>query len=136
MGAWAAHAFGNDNALDWFGEEFVREPVGAVKSVIGLVLNATASDYLESPEGCAGLAAAEIVAIAHGRARTGEEQELVNQVRPHAEAIMSVPQIKQDALGAVDRIEGSNSELNELWNEDNPDSEWTEQNADLRSRLS
>jgi hypothetical protein len=62
MGAWGAGAFDNDDALDWL-SELVDSPDFALGRA---VLDVTALEYLEAPEGSAALAAAEVVAAARG----------------------------------------------------------------------
>ena len=64
MGAWGHGSFQNDSAMDWLDElpgsdrAMVRE---ALERVVG------ASGYVEVDDGSAALAAAELIAAAHGK---------------------------------------------------------------------
>jgi hypothetical protein len=138
MGAWGAHAFENDTASDWLLDAFEQNLVNAVKLALNVVADAPATEYLEVDIGVVGLAAAEVVAIAFGRAREGyTDPERLGHIARYAEEIRSTPDIRSLALASITRIEGPNSELAELWNEGSSTRvDWSNENADLRSRLS
>ena len=136
MGAWAETAFSDDVALDWLDDQFELDAVGAVKKALGAAIATSESDYLEYQEGIEARAAAEVVAIARGRARDGESDELLAQVSTALGEIAAVPSIEVTALAALDRVTSDNSEIQALWTEDGPNADWDNANADLRSRLS
>jgi hypothetical protein len=67
MGAWGIRAFENDDASDWLYD--VEESNDL--SIVAAALNVDESGYLEAPEACNALAAAEIVLALQGKPRTG-----------------------------------------------------------------
>ena len=115
MGAWGSDTFENDDACDWVAE--LEESADA--SVVEETLSAAAGDeYLESPEASRALAACEVVARWKGNwgKRDSYTEKLDAWVlahpRPPTEALTAL------ALGAIDRVLGSQSELAELWDGD------------------
>lgn len=131
MGAWGAGPFDNDTALDWVWELDESSDLEVVRAAITGVTGETG--YLDSDVACRGLAACEVVAASHGFARP--------ELSEHVTAWQSCsgPQndqnLVQQALIAMDRIQGDGSELRELWNESSSGGDWSRENQDLRARL-
>lgn len=129
MGAWGLGTFENDDALDWVYE--LEASTGS--SVLNASLAAVdGADYLEAPEACAALAAAEVVAALIGTPSQGLPEEVTgwltaNQQQPDAELIAM-------AHRAVSRIKSS-SELQELWEETDEYAAWQHAMDELSLRL-
>jgi hypothetical protein len=66
MGAWGAGSFENDDAVDWLAE-FCSEPgISVMLEALSVITDADEDEYLELPESCIGIAAAELVAALNG----------------------------------------------------------------------
>jgi hypothetical protein len=133
MGAWSADSFGNDTACDWsYGLEKVGD-LSLVKQAIEAVLSVD-EDYLDADTACEGLAACEVIARLKGN--WGVRDPYTETVDKWVESHKIVPPEKliQTALAAIDRICAQQSELLELWEEDDP-SEWHAAVDDLRERV-
>lgn len=133
MGTWAIHSFGNDDAADLVGDLVERDDLGSAQEAIARA--ASASDYLEAPDAQRGIAACEVIAAALGRPSPAaqEEEELLAWIArvnpsPDSETI-------SQALQAVDRVLGPNSELRELWKESPEFGDWQSNVKGLRARL-
>lgn len=131
MGAWGTGVFENDDAADWVWELEDDDDgsvlVDALKEVVDLDLE----DYVEAPEACNALAAAEIIAAArghHGAELPSEAREWIGRNGALVDRAMVAL-----AAGAVERI-SINSELKELWDEAESE-EWPQVVADLLARL-
>lgn len=61
MGAWDIDAFGNDAACDWAYELEKAKDLSLIDSTLSKVIR-TGNGYLESPDSCQALAAAEVLA--------------------------------------------------------------------------
>ncbi len=133
MGAWGVHSFQNDSASDWVydledsdGFEFLEKT---------LLETIAQTDYLEAPEGCYGVAAAETVACllghrpSNGLLNSTLKDWLGEQSEPPP------PHLVELSLKALDRVESHPSELLELWEEGGNFEEWTASLVDLRRRL-
>ena len=130
MGAWGSGSFENDDALDWLGE-FCDEPDKEVISAALETVNEIGSEYLEAPECSTALAAAEVVAAlkgAPGENLPEEARECVAKLKLEVSGGMVAAAAK-----AVERIR-MNSELKELWEEQDP-AEWYAAVDDLAARL-
>ncbi|MEM1300245.1 MAG: DUF4259 domain-containing protein [Pseudomonadota bacterium] len=137
MGAWAAYAFADDTALDWLDGTFLSGGEPAVRAALQLVLSETAQTYLEYDASVEGRAAAEVVAVSFGVSRPDEDEEDIAKVAVHQEDLKKHPELKVKALRALERVSASNSEIHELWTEDETAAaEWANANSDLRARLS
>ncbi len=144
MGAWGAGSFDNDIASDWAADLADGGDLDMVRDTLSTAARCPADEYLESDEAAEAIAAAEVVAAAMGRVVKAVEMgtsgpHAIAWGRSHAAAG------KQDmvdlALEALDRIEGAESELAELWSaEESPGAglssrEWHAEVEDLRNRL-
>lgn len=66
MGAWGSGSFENDDALDWL-TDFCDDPdKGLIADALTTVAEMDDSEYLEAPDCCVAIAAAEIVAALKG----------------------------------------------------------------------
>jgi len=138
MGAWGTGNFENDTAMDWVGD--LREGGGAdrVEQALKQVTDAESAKDLDPDEGCAALAAAEVVAIAMGHPPSVDppDQETVDGLRTWAIDHPQVGVLAPIARRAVDRVAQPGSKLRELWFEDDDDAQaWTKVLDDLRARL-
>lgn len=133
MGCWAIGSFGNDDAADWVAELTEQPDLRLVQEAIAEVLSA--NGYLDAPYATQALAAIETVAVALGRptADAQAEEELMawlGNVKPTVDAAL-----QSQALAAIDRILGPESELRELWEDTEDYADWQAELAGLRSRL-
>jgi len=136
MGAWGVGAFDNDDALDWLDEELSGAGASAVSGALTTVNETPISNYMELPEGAYGHAAAEAVAIAFGYPAENTDDTVRGHVNEHAEEIIAMGGVKIAASLALDRITSDNSELYELWTEnDETGAQWSAAIADLQARL-
>ncbi|MFS1525852.1 DUF4259 domain-containing protein [Microbulbifer sp. 2304DJ12-6] len=133
MGAWAEDAFGNDTACDWAGDFSENPSLEVVKEAINSVI-ATA-DYLDSDEACEGLVACEIVARLKGN--WGEKSVYSEEIDKWVESTNVEPskELVAAAEKAIVRILGSDSELQELWDEDGKSEKWHSEMNNLLERV-
>jgi hypothetical protein len=122
MGAWGYGSFENDDALDFIDELQETGDFGLVREIFKTVLSET--EYLEAPEGCKGVAAAEIVAASLGHASEAlqaqsEFFEWLTEMQPSFEAELII-----QAREVLNRILAPDSELKELVEEGNNVEEW------------
>lgn len=133
MGAWGLGPFENDGALDWLA--LLRNgEIDAVGSAFSSVT--TAPDYLEADEGQNALAAAEILAAAHGRPAEGLPQEVARIVAVGGERLVAKPELVGLAREALARILAENSEIAELWDDTPAGPDWRRRVSELDQRLS
>lgn len=135
MGAWGVGAFEDDTSLDWMDDSYAEGGVEAVRAALTTAVATPDDDDLDYTAGCAARAAAEIVAIANGRAPGGLDDEDEEAAKEHADAVRADRDLPDLALRAIDRLVGPNSELHDLWTEDPTNSEWLDAIADLKRRL-
>lgn len=130
MGAWGVKIFENDDALDWVSELEKAEDSSLIEETLR-VASERGEAYLEAPEACMALAAAEVVATLHNASTPDLPNEVKQWVSQHR---LGNSHLTQLALSAVQRIK-SNSELKELWDESDSAAEWSEVLGDLETRL-
>lgn len=130
MSAWEAGSFDNDDAADW-ASDFTDEPnKKLVESALEAVTD-IGDEYLEASESSTAIAAAEVVAALQGAPHPNLPEELQASL---SDSKITVDQNLIDlALKAIERIK-TNSELKELWEEDDA-SEWLAAVNDLEERL-
>lgn len=133
MGAWGMGPFENDSAFDWL---FELEEGGL--DAIAEAFAVHDSDYLEVDEGAAVIAAAEVLSALLGEPHVGGLPEQVSgwlethgPVRGAELADVLVAQ----ALAALERVMGEDSEVYELWEETEDFDVWREGVEALRGRL-
>ena len=149
MGAWGSGSFENDTAYDWIRElerQTAEDAPDFLREALSAVADAPDGEYIDSDEGSAALAAAEVVAAALGRPATAPVQEFVGTdpveglpggVRTWLAAHPFTPpkDLIDLARRAVRRARSDGSELKELW-DDAGDESWARVVDDLEQRLS
>ena len=129
MGAWSHEPFGNDDAGDWVWELEKRKDFSLIEDALDAVTRE--DEYLEAPECCEALAAAEIVAALLERPSASLPDNaaawVVGKPRP-PESLIKKANI---AVGTVLR----SSELQELWEDSDYYEEWQSVTKDLQDRL-
>lgn len=134
MGTWSVDAFGNDDAADWAFELEESEDLAPIEQAIATVLEA-GDEYIEAPDAAVALAAIEALARLMGK--PGERTaytENVDKWVASADVEPSADLVDQ-ALAAIARILGDNSELRELWEESEDFDAWIASVSELRDRL-
>ena len=134
MGAWDHTPFGNDDACDWAGDLRSYEGLAFIAETLERVVK-MGEDYLEAPESCEAIAAAEAVARLQGRlglcnSYTESVDEWVD-----AHPIPVTPELAQKAQLALDRVLTRPSELLDLWEESEGFNAWKDTIAELRARI-
>ncbi|MGV4685225.1 DUF4259 domain-containing protein [Burkholderia pseudomallei] len=133
MGTWAIHSFGNDDAADLVGDLVEQSSFAPAQDAIARVVGS--SGYLEAPDAQMGIAACEIVATVLGRAcPAAQEKEALMAWVARANLSADSKMVSQ-AIQAIDRVLGPNSELRELWEESPEFGDWQSNVNDLRARL-
>jgi hypothetical protein len=130
MGAWGVLAFDNDDANDWsYGLEKVND-LSLVVAALSAAANSTG--FLDAHEGCEALAACEVVARLRGNPgyRNPYTEVMDKWVKEHPSPPST--QLVEQALQAIDRVQGEGSELRELWD---GQPRWLDALEDLRQRL-
>lgn len=131
MGAWGSGVFENDDASDWVWELEDDTDGGVLTDALRLVADAPEDEYVEAPESCNALAAAEIVATAHGRPGASLPTEASAWITANSHLVDE--RMVALARSAVERV-GADSELKELWDEA-ADPSWATTVAELLARL-
>ena len=129
MGAWGTGNFENDDAADWIAE---LEESKTIQPLVSALQSAVGADYLEAPEACVALVAAEVVAALKGKPAAGLPREAASWVRSHQVQIND--DLVRLALQATQRVE-TQSELLELWQESEELNSWMATIKDLERRL-
>ncbi len=133
MGAWGTGSFDNDDAGDFLAEVTDSGDLALVREVLDNVL--TSTEYVEAPDACQAIVAAEIVAAALGRPtlaaqRRDDLARWLASIRPKIEA-----DLVAQAREALSRILAENSELRELWEETDDFAEWRALVSELGQQL-
>jgi len=130
MGTWGIKTFENDGASDWLWE---FEESGDT-SILLDALNPEDTNYLEATDGEIILAAAEIIQAIKNTPRAGIPENALNWINTHKTSDIS-PLVTK-AIAMIDRVLAENSELRELW-EENEDEypKWQAYITELRSKL-
>ena len=130
MGAWSHEPFGNDDAVDWIADLEASNDLSLIETAFDAIA-VSENTYVESPECCNALAAAEVVAAMHGKP---------SQYLPSTASAWAAnhPQPSQALISqgraAVERIMKS-SELQELWAETDDYAAWQQETQSLLKRL-
>lgn len=130
MGAWGVGSFENDDALNWVAQLDAAQGTTCLQEVLAAIVQS--SDYLQSPDCCDALAAAEVVAALHRR----PAPKLPKEVSAFVSRIATPPspELLRLATEAVKRIE-TKSELRELWDDSLSAKQWVEDVTGLHARL-
>jgi hypothetical protein len=133
MGTWGFDTFDNDTAGDWaYGLEGAAD-LSYVQATLEQAL-AAGDDYLDVDEAVEGLAACEVVARLKGNwgARNAYTEIVDGWVESHD--IAPPAELIDQAAAVIKRVLAADSELRELWEEEDA-GEWLTVVADLHSRI-
>jgi hypothetical protein len=130
MGAWGCGNWENDDAMDWVGQLEESKGTDLLQRTLSKV--ASNADYVESPDSCEALAAAEVIAALKGAPGKDLPQEVRKWVSQNKSGLS--PELSTLAVQAVTKIK-SDSELKELWEESESSSAWLTVVKDLELRL-
>lgn len=129
MGTWGVGPFSNDDAADFLGDLADLDP-REVQDNLLQALQLPSDGYVESPEADTAIAAAALVAMQNGyvppdnvESAAGFEFEVTDQLHSASSA-------------ALRRVQGTDSEWAELWDEAGELSEATRILADIAQHLS
>ncbi len=129
MGAWGPGPFENDDAMDW---TYALTDDAGLDVVAAALSDLAGDDAPEAPVCSAAIAAAEVVAARLGRPCSDLPEEVAAWVAARADHGWAA--LVPSALAALDRVE-LDSELAELWSEEEGDGGWSASLDDLRARL-
>lgn len=137
MSAWGVGILEDDRSLDWIGEEYSVAGVEAVRDALQLAIDTPAHDDLDLISGVASRVAAEIVAVVFGAPCGDAGNDDLETLKEHAEQVVEHDDLPEMAVIALARLVADNSELNELWSENDDENSvaWHNAIADLTSRL-
>ena len=127
MGAWGLLFDENDDAADWLGD-FGESPSWAS---VTEALAITDVDYVEAPEACSALAAAEIVAASLGKPSLRLEGSSIEWAATQPEEGAAR---REQAIAALIRVR-DDSELNELWEDTGEYAQWQASVNETLARL-
>jgi len=130
MGAWGIKTFENDDSSDWLYDLEESDDLSVLESA----LNEAEQDYIEAPEGCNILAAAEVILGLQGKGRELPEnaQEWIEKNKG-----LNVSTLVTVAIKAVDAVLSDKSELFELWQDAEEDFEnWKSDVESIKAALS
>jgi hypothetical protein len=131
-GAWGIGSFDNDDASDWIAELEQADSPGILAATLRGI--DSKSNYVEASDCAIVLAAAEVVAAAHGKpskALPAEAAAWLKRVRPTIG-----PDLLPQARAAVSFCrDNANSELRQLWMDSKDLRGWLADTANLLSRL-
>ncbi len=137
MGAWGHGYFDNDAALDFM--EDVEEATNPKKKLLKAFAIALKADYLEYDEGCAVIVAAAYVDNqVHGTTFSSPDQDEPLGVDTFStrHPNQDFSDLREKAVGALKKLLDDNSELNELWAENEVDyPAWRQGIEELTQRL-
>lgn len=130
MGAWGTGSFENDDALDWVFELEKARNFQVLADAFQTVLDLK-NDYLEAPECCIAICAAEVTAGLLGNPEDDLPDEVMEWMDGQPDPSEVLIKLAKNALNEVLK----NSELKELWEETDDYEEWREIVLDIRDRL-
>ena len=133
MGAWGLGSFENDDACDFLADATESGDLSLIREVLDNVL--TSTEYVEAPDACQAIVAAEIIAAALGHPTLAAQQEeeltsWLSRIRPTIDK-----ELANQASDALTRILAPNSELRELWEETDDFSDWQASVKELGQQL-
>ena len=133
MGAWGSGIFENDAAMDFIGN-LADHPENA-DSVLREALETAAhmGGYLDAPEGEEALAAAAIISLAADGSPVQPEPSVEDYARKISRKVPSG--LAPLAIEAIDRVLADESELRELWEEQDAVAEWRAEPDAVRHHL-
>ncbi|MEZ0612113.1 DUF4259 domain-containing protein [Fibrella sp. WM1] len=137
MGAWGHGYFEDDSALDFMADiEDAKNPKKLIKNAFE---NAVKADYLEADEGNAVIVAAAYVdRQLNGTmfSKVNQDEPLAVDTFPERHSNVDFSDLKEKAVKALNRVLDDDSELNELWAENESEyPAWRQSIEDLIERL-
>ncbi len=126
MGAWGLLFDENDDAADWLADFADAPDWSTVDAALALD-----DEYVEAPDASNALAAAEIVAAAHGRPSPRLALEISDWAAGQTDAASQRIATARDAATRV----RDDSELRELWEETDEFEDWKKSVDETISRL-
>jgi hypothetical protein len=120
MGAWGVGIFENDSAADWW-YSFDDEPMEALAAAFAATRD---TDYIDGDAGSAAAAAAAVVARAHDLNFGDFSPEKISRIDEMRGAIVAAAHLKAEGAAALNAVLGKNSELSELWAEEDENEAW------------
>ncbi|MFC3150610.1 DUF4259 domain-containing protein [Litoribrevibacter euphylliae] len=130
MGAWGFKTFENDDSSDWLYELEESSDLTVIESAI----SEANEDYIEAPEGCNILAAAEIILALHGKAKESLPDNAEQWVSKNKS--LDTSGLRDKAIQAIDKLLSDSSELKELWQETDDFEFWVKDVTSIKSALS
>lgn len=128
MGAWGVGTFDNDDAGDWLYDLEETNDLSLIDQSLTLE-----DDYIEAPDGCNALAAAEIIAALMGKTRKNLPENAAKWVNDNKEHPAN--QLKEKAIKAIGKVLSENSELIELWEEGSDFDGWKKDVNEIKKLL-
>lgn len=129
-GAWGPGAFDNDDALDWVHACTESKGNPVIASALEIAMQPGA---LQSPDGAAAVAAAEVVAAAKGKPSKSLPNALGDWLNHQPK--QEIAKLAPLATKALVRVKDpQTSELGQLWKE-SQDKQWAKAVAELEARL-
>ena len=128
MGTWGFAAFENDVALTWIGDLEDIEDLSVLDSSLQAVINLSTPSEIECYEA---LAAAEVVAAPHKAPSMMLPSAVLDWVEKNPALTEALREKAIDALGVV----LADSELRDIWVEEDDLDVWKEELEDLLLRL-
>lgn len=131
MGVWGPENFQNDDVMDWLTE---LAQANDTELLVATLRDVTDSDpnWIEAPECCRAIGAAEIVAALRDAPHPALPAEAEAWAVAHRALLQ--PTLLSAALAALSRIRG-NSELRALWTSNRQLDSWLAALDDLARRL-
>jgi hypothetical protein len=139
MGTWGINNFDNDSAMD-FSSDIIEGDKDLIKDAILKVTRLEDNDYLEAPDCENALVAMEFIAAQKGKPSPDFPEEAQEWIKNNdllnftSGLFRKRIDITELSLQAIQRI-GSNSELQELWEESDEYEDWLKVLEDLRNRI-
>lgn len=131
MGTWGIKTFENDGTSDWLWELEESNDLSVLKQA----LEPEETEYLEAPDGEIILGAAEVINAMRNGPREGLPINALKWIEDHMP--LDVSSLIKQAISMIDRVLAENSELKELWEENEEDYlQWLSDVTDLRAKLS
>lgn len=125
MGAWGLKNFENDDACDWVYELEKSKDKSIINKAFDKVLEST--EYIESPDCCEALAAAEVVLAGISNNHSGVTEDIVKWLNKQPglfkKPIIFESSDVEKAIKTIRKILES-SELKELWKETDDYEQW------------
>jgi len=135
MGAWGDGLLENDDAMDWLADLEASGDGFTVRDTLDEVATTPPDEYLDADVGQHALVAAELVAAAAGRPAQGQSD--YERIVAWARENPGVAELLDLARRAVERAEQGESEIRDLWLEEDEagSGAWFRAVADLKGRL-